>query len=252
MAGPHGSALLVSAPDVIALAQQLEGMPMDESHVALIAAGIAFVGSHFALSHPLRAALVGKLGPNGFMAVYSIVALGCLYWMGQAFKAAPPSGLGSSGAVGWIAASILTLVAMMLLFGSFRSNPALPSPDAEKAATSRAATGVFAVTRHPMMWSFALWALSHIALWWSWRTNIVALTILILALLGAHLQDRKKESLMGEAWKSWEAKTSYWPRWRKLLSAGWVLWLSALLAWIVITWMHMQLAGIPAGVWRWL
>jgi len=224
---------------------------MDQSLVTLIAACIAFVGTHFALSHPLRAPLVGMLGEKGFMALYSVVALACLYWMGEGFKAASPVLLGGSGTIGWIVASVLTVIAMVLLLGSFRANPALPAPGAEKVAATREPSGAFMVTRHPMMWGFALWAIAHIVLWWSWRTNILALAILILALLGAHLQDRKKEALMGEAWASWEAKTSYWPRWSKLLSAGWVLWVAALVAWFVFTWMHMRLAGIPAGAWRW-
>ena len=225
---------------------------MDNALVSLIAASISLVGTHFALSHPLRAPLVRMLGTNGFMAVYSITALTCLFWMGQAFKAAPPATLSGSGVVGWIVVSVLTLVAVVLLFGSFRNNPALPAPGAADRAKTREATGVFAVTRHPMMWSFALWAVAHIVLWWSWRTNIVALAILTLALLGAHLQDRKKAALMGDAWESWEAKTSYWPRWSKLFSAGWVLWLSALAAWLALTWMHIAVAGIPAGAWRWI
>lgn len=225
---------------------------MDESLAVLIAASTAFVGTHFALSHPLRAPLVHLLGPTGFMALYSIVALACLYWMNAAFGAAPAVFLGGSGVLGWIVASVLTVLALVLLLGSFRANPALPAPGAETIASTREPTGVFAVTRHPMMWGFALWAVSHIVLWWSWRTNIVALAILVLALVGAHLQDRKKEALMGEAWKAWEAKTSYWPRWSKVLSVGWLLWLLALALWLAVTWAHLHLAGIPAGAWRWI
>ncbi|WP_120076157.1 NnrU family protein [Aurantiacibacter odishensis] len=225
---------------------------MDESLVQLIAASTAFVGTHFALSHPLRAPLVRMLGDNGFMALYSVVALACLYWMSEAFKAAAAASLGGSGIVGWIVASALTVAALVLLLGSFRANPALPASGAENIAATREPTGVFAVTRHPMMWAFALWSVSHVVLWWSWRTNVVAIAVLILALVGAHLQDRKKEALMGEAWTTWEAKTRYWPRWGKLLSAGWALWLAAILAWLGITWMHLWLAGIPAGAWRWL
>lgn len=224
---------------------------MDQSLVALIAASIAFVGTHFALSHPLRAPLVGLLGEQLFMGLYSVVALGCLYWMGEAFKQASPILLGGSGLIGWVIASALTLVALVLLLGSFRGNPALPAPGADNLAETREPSGVFAVTRHPMMWSFGLWSLSHIVLWWSLRTNILALAILVLALVGAHLQDRKKEALMGEAWVSWEAKTSYWPRWGRLLSVGWVLWLSSIVAWLALTWMHLKVAGIPAGAWRW-
>ena len=149
---------------------------MDYALVSLIAASIALVGTHFALSHQLRAPLVKRLGANGFMALYSITALACLYWMAQGFRAAPPASLGGSGAAGWIFASALTLVAVVLLFGSFRKNPALPAPGAADLAATRQPTGVFAVTRHPMMWSFAQFRISHYGgagalISWRWRSS---------------------------------------------------------------------------------
>ncbi len=220
--------------------------------VSLAAASIALVGTHFALSHPLRAPLVNAIGAGAFMGLYSLVAAACMLWMVFAFRAAPAGDLGAaSGDFGWFVSTIITLPALVLFLGSLRNNPALPAPGAEQAA-QRQPTGVFAVTRHPMMWGFALWALSHIVLWWSWRTMIVATAILILALVGAHFQDRKKRTLMGEAWAEWEAKTSYWPHWGKLFGAGAVLWLVAIALWLLVTWAHLPAGGVPAGVWRWL
>ena len=218
---------------------------------SLIAASLAFVGTHFVLSHPLRAPLVGALGATGFSILYSLVAAASMAWMYFAFVAAGDTMLGGSGDIGWAISTALTLPALVLFLGSLRGNPALPAPGAAKL-TQREPSGVFAATRHPMMWGFALWALSHLFLWWSWRTNVVALAILVLALLGAKMQDRKKEQLMGEAWAQWEAKTSYWPRWKRLAGAGLALWLVALAAWLGITWWHIDAGGIPAGIWRWV
>ncbi len=222
-----------------------------EPLVSLAAAAIALVGTHFALSHTLRAPLVATIGERGFMALYSVVALGCMAWMVFAFRAAPAADLGGSGTVGWIVATVLTLPALVLFAGSLRGNPALPAPDAAQAA-QRTPTGVFAVTRHPMMWGFALWALSHLVLWWDRRTVIVAVAILVLALGGARLQDAKKARQLGTAWRAWEARTRYWPRWGRLAGAGWRLWLLAVAVWLAITWAHIHAAGIPAGIWRWL
>ena len=224
---------------------------MDPALASLIAASIAFVGTHFLLSHPLRAPLVRALGATGFMLLYSLVAFATLWWMVLAFGDATGSFLGGSGPVGWAIATVLTLPAMILLLGSFAGNPALPAPGAEQAARKEPA-GVFRVTRHPMMWSFALWAIAHIALWWSWRTNVVALAILVLALVGAHLQDGKKEALMGEAWKDWESRTSYWPRWRNLRHApAWVI-AVGIVAWLAATYAHIHIGNVPAGIWRWI
>ncbi len=224
---------------------------MDAAFTSLVAASIAFVGTHFALSHPLRAPLARALGDTGFMLLYTAVAFACMGWMALAFRAVDGGLLGGSGSLGWIVASVLTLPALVLLLGSFAGNPALPAPGAEKAARKEPA-GAFRVTRHPMMWGIALWAVSHLVLWWSWRTNVVALAILVLALVGAHLQDRKKAAQMGEAWAQWAAKTSYWPRLRALPSVGWPLWLGGIIGWLVATYGHIHAAGVPAGIWRWL
>lgn len=217
----------------------------------LAAASLAFVGTHFALSHPLRAPLVARIGEKGFLPLYSLVAFATLGWMVIAFRAAPPVDLRGSGEIGWIVATVLTLPALLLFLGSLRGNPAFPNPAASKPVT-RAPSGVFAVTRHPMMWGFALWGLSHIILWWSWRTVIVGATILFLALVGAHLQDRKKAALLGEGWSGWATQTSYWPRWGRFFRVGAVLWFVSLVLWLAISWVHIPSAGIPAGVWRWL
>ncbi len=223
---------------------------MDPALQPLTAASIAFVGTHFALSHPLRGPLVRRIGEGPFLGLYSLVAFVTLGWMVFAFRAAPASDLMGTGEAGWIAASLLTLAALLLFLGSLVRNPALPGKPA--SAARREPTGVFRVTRHPMMWGFALWALAHLLLGWSWRTTIVAVAVGVLALVGAHLQDRKKEALLGEAWTDWEARTSYWPRWQHLFSAGWLLWAVTLLLWLVVTYGHIGGAGVPAGIWRWL
>jgi uncharacterized membrane protein len=220
--------------------------------VSLAAASIALVGTHFALSHPLRSTLVKAFGEGGFLGLYSLVAAACMVWMVFAFRAAPAADLGgATGEAGWIVSTVLTLPALVLFLGSLWRNPALPNPGAAKLATDTP-RGVFAVTRHPMMWGFALWALSHLVLWWSWRTTIVASAVLVLALVGAHFQDRKKAALLGAEWSHWQAKTSYWPRWGRLFGAGGALWLAALAVWLLVTWLHIPGGGAPAGVWRWL
>jgi len=229
---------------------------MDGSLMALVAASAAFVGFHFLLSHPLRAGLVKALGNRGFLGVYSLVALVTFVWMVLAFRTSPTADLPGSGDVGWMLATLLTLPALVLFLGSLRSNPAMPNvsgPDpGGKPMIPDRAIGVFTITRHPMMWGFALWALSHIALWWSTRTLVVAFAILVLALLGALAQDRKKARLVGSAWQSWEAQTSFWPRWMNLPKAGRTLWLAAVALWLLATYAHIHAVGVPAGLWRWL
>lgn len=222
---------------------------MDSNLVSLAAACTTFVGSHFAMSHPLRAPMVRVLGEKGFQAVYSLVSLAAFVWIGNAFRASPSFGMPQTGMAGWALASLLTLIAMVLLAGSFRGNPALPQPGADKLAMAEPG-GVFLVTRHPMMWAIALWALAHMALAWNVRTLIVPFAMLVLALVGAALQDRKKATLMGPAWLQWQARTSYWPRLARLPRAGALNWIIGILGWLGATWLHLAIAGVPSGLWR--
>ena len=227
---------------------------MEPALANLIAASIVFVGSHFALSHPLRKPLVGVVGEKGFAGVYSLVALATFGWMVWGFVGTQPGAplWDGSGEAIWAVASVLSVAALALFLGSLRGNPALPDPRAGQGLASKQPSHVFRVTRHPMMWGFALWALAHILVAPTARTLILAGAIGFLALVGAHLQDRKKQMLMGDGWRAWESKTSYWPRLGALPGIGMGLWAIALALWLAITWLHIRLGGIPAGIWRWL
>lgn len=220
----------------------------------LVAASVTFVGTHFALSHPLRMPLVARIGENGFRGLYSLVALATFLWAVMAFRAVGPgeqSLWDGSGEAIWIVATLVMFLASVLLAGSFIGNPAMPAPGAA-ALAARGPHGVFHVTRHPMMWSFALWAATHILLSPTPRQLVLAGSLGFLALAGAHMQDRKKEVLMGEAWADWEAKTSYWPRFGQLGKAGAVAWIGGVIIWLAATYGHIHANGIPAGIWRWI
>jgi uncharacterized membrane protein len=224
---------------------------MDGDIITLIAANIAFVGSHFAMSHPLRAPMVKALGAGGFQIAYTLVSFATLGWVYFAFIAAPGADLPDTGEPGWALATLLTWPAMVLLAGSFVGNPALPTPMAEAQARAEP-KGVFRVTRHPMMWAIALWAASHLVLFWSTRTMVTALAMGILALVGAKFQDAKKQALMGEAWGEWSSRTSYWPRVGQLFNVGALPLAAGTVLWLAGSYIHLWRAGIPAGVWKWL
>jgi uncharacterized membrane protein len=226
----------------------------------LIAALTAFVGTHFLLSHPFRAPLVKTLGPNGFLGVYAVVALGTFAWVVQAFGAAPVAApLWTAGDGAWALASFLMLVGCILFVGSLFGNPSLPGPP-ERANTARTASGVFAITRHPMMWGFALWALVHMLV--SPQPKVLALTIAIgfLALFGSVGQDAKKAALMGDGWRDWARRTSFLPFANQISGRGeWgTAWpgrtvvLAGIAFWLIASYVHPLLGGPVAGVWRWM
>lgn len=224
---------------------------------SLALATLAFVGTHLALSHPLRTRLVQNIGDQWFAIFYSAVAAVTLGWMVLAYRSVRNSfALWVAPDWAWPLAAGIMLVACILLVGSFFRNPAFPHPGAQPKVP-RAASGVFAVTRHPMNMAFILWALVHIGLWGSPRNLIVAAGILVLASVGSAGQDIKKLNVVGEPWRLWMERTSFLPfgallsrraKWAGLREA-WPALLLGLVFWAAIVWFHAPEA-LPPGLMR--
>lgn len=213
----------------------------------VIIATAAFVGTHFLMSHPLRAPMVARLGLGGFRIVYSLVSFLTFGWIVWAMRGVgPETPLWIAPHWLWLVGAAVMLVASILLVGSFVGNPALPG-----APKTDAPRGVLAITRHPMMWSFALWALVHALVWPEPSLLVLSAGIAILALGGAAGQDAKKAQLQPDFWPRWKAQTgfvpftgpsrSWWP--------GWGVMLAGLALWLVATWLHPVLGAPPVGVW---
>jgi len=225
--------------------------------VWLGAFAVIFVGSHLLLSHPLRAPLVSRFGEPAFLAGYSCFALVTLTLLIGAYRETPTGmPLWPVGDALWMAVTVIMLTASILLVGSFIGNPALPKAGATTAP--RTAKGAFVVTRHPMNWSFALWAACHIAVLPTGPNLILCGAIIFLALVGSGLQDRKKEVLQPDRWRDWESKTSFWPfaaiisGRARLAGFGWIVPTAGVVLWLAATWAHRPAAGVSAGVWRWI
>ena len=212
----------------------------------LLLSAIAFVGLHFLLSHPLRASLVRKLGERGFQAMYSVQALltfGLMIYFYDAIGREPS--LWTLDEWAWIVAALAMWVGSILFVGSFLGNPALPGARLERA---KAPTGVFAITRHPMMWGFAIWAAVHLAVIGTAKAMVFDGGILFLAIAGSVGQDAKKARLMGERFHEWAAQTAFVPFGRGLAWPGTTAVVGGTLLFLVATWLH----PLPVGIWSWI
>jgi uncharacterized membrane protein len=136
----------------------------------------------------------------------------------------------------------------VLFVGSLRKNPALPRPG-KRIEKIDDPNGVYAITRHPMMWGFALWALTHAIVNPTKASLVLSFTIAFLALVGAALQDRKKAALLGDVWNDWLSKTSFVPYGRGLKSADGFALATGTILWLAATWAHGALGYRPAGIW---
>jgi len=213
--------------------------------MGLTLSALAFVGLHFLLSHPLRGPLVRAVGEGPFRGIYSLIALvtfGSMIYFYRRCGREPP--LWDGGEAAWIAGTLLMWLASILFVGSFFGNPALPGARGPKDGPK----GVFAITRHPMMWGFALWAGVHLALLAMPKALVFDGAIIVLALAGAMMQDRKKSALMGEAWHEWTAQTAFIPFTRGIANPGAVALIGGTLLFLIATWVH----PMPVGFWRWI
>ncbi|WP_062341875.1 NnrU family protein [Novosphingobium sp. CCH12-A3] len=225
---------------------------MDHALIQLIVATTAFVFSHFVMSGPAREPLVSIMGKQGFLLFYSVISFATLAWASVTFvhAASAPLLWDGTGDVPWVLSSLLTIAALTLLIPSFAGNPALPG---KKLAGLSAVlpAGVFRVTRHPMMWSIALWAFAHILVAPSPRVLVLMTGLIILSLVGSHFQDKRKLAENRRDVGAWQRRTSFLPRIAELPALG-TIWLYAAILWFLVTWLHFHLTGIPAGLWKWL
>jgi uncharacterized membrane protein len=134
----------------------------------------------------------------------------------------------------------------ILFVGSFVRNPALLRVRIRGKIDDP--IGVFAITRHPMMWGFALWAIVHLMLIATPKAAVFDGAIILLALGGSVAQDSKKQAVMGEAWHEWTSQTAFIPFTRGVGNPGAVAVVAGTLLFFLATWLH----PVPAGFWRWI
>jgi uncharacterized membrane protein len=73
------------------------------------------------------------------------------------------------------------------------------------------APGILKVTRHPIMWAIALWALSHLMTRNDLASLILFGSLAGLALIGMSLMDRRRAERLGPLWGTFALTTSVIP-----------------------------------------
>jgi uncharacterized membrane protein len=219
----------------------------------LLIAEIAFCGSHVLLSSTRwRGALRDQLGERGFLALYSLTALVTLAWLIMAYRRAPMVPLWALHR--WMALVpilVMPWASILLVSGYTTRNPT--AVGMERAATANdPAPGILRITRHPVMWAIALWALAHIVPNGNAASLMLFSGIAALALGGTVLIDRKKRLALGSNWPAIAQITSNLPflaliagrtrlRWRDI---GALRIIAGLLLFAVLYLAHPMLTGM--------
>lgn len=180
--------------------------------LSLVFAMLLFVGSHLALSAgPLRDPLVARIGEKPFRGLYSALSLLLLGWVALAYRDAPvidawipPIGLQH------LALLIMPAACVLLVAGLSTRNPLAIGGDGP-GMLKAGPTGILKVTRHPVMWAFALWGIAHLLANGDLASMLLFGGITLLALVGAGAQEAKKRRRSGSDWQAFAARTSYLP-----------------------------------------
>lgn len=178
----------------------------------LALSGTIFLLIHYFPSTPLRGRIISAIGESAYLGLYSLLSLVAFFWWVMSFNYAPYD------APLWIypdwwpwLKALLLLFAAILFVGAFSSpNPSVPRGGA-LLEHPNIGQGVFAITRHPGMWAFAIWATAHLISQPNWRGFWFFGLFALTALGGAYLQEKRKARELGEGWVRFEAKTSFLP-----------------------------------------
>ena len=180
------------------------------SHLAIPAA--LFLGLHFLVAGTgLRAAIVGALGARTYLGLFAALSLASFVWLILAYRDAPAAPVWYLPQLAWVAL-VLMPFALLGALAAYTTKPALAAAAADAAAGGEArAVGIFAVTRHPFLWSVALWAGAHLLVRGDVASLIFFGAFLALGLVGALRADAKKRAADAEAWRRLAAATSNVP-----------------------------------------
>lgn len=220
----------------------------------LIIAAIIWIGIHLGLAGTVvRDAVVQRTGEKLFRAAFSLLSIASLAFLVWAWRAAPSTQL-------WFAPDWLRwllVLAMLPAFVLFVGSVSGPNPTMIGPGAAAPPRGMIRVTRHPMLWSFSIWAAVHIAGNGDTAAIVFFGAFLLTALAGMPSIDAKLARRDRVTWLALSAATSIVPfgaiaqgRNRFVPSElGWQTPVIGLAAWIVLLVLHPWLFGVaPAAL----
>jgi uncharacterized membrane protein len=218
----------------------------------LIVAALVWIAIHLGLAGTtLRDAVVRRIGDQPFRVLFSVLSIAALIFLVRTWSVAPTTLLWvAPDWLRWLLALAMVPAFVLFVASVNGRNPTMIGPSGTVAQPPR---GMIRVTRHPMLWSFAIWAAVHILGNGDTASIVFFGAFLITALAGMPSIDAKLARRDPNTWQALSAATSIVPfaaiaqgRNRFVLNeVGWLNPAIGLLAWIVILAAHPWLFGVP-------
>ncbi|MGG5890434.1 NnrU family protein [Falsiroseomonas sp. HC035] len=217
----------------------------------LILAALFWIGVHVGLSGTaLRGKAVAAVGEKRFMIGFSVTSVVAIFLLVLAWQNAETTFLWAAGpGLRWVLAALM-LPAFVLFMASHKRNPTAVGAK----GLGEEPRGIQRITRHPMLWSFALWAAIHIIGNGDSASLVFFGAFLVTALAGMPSIDAKLAARDPEAWARFSARTSIIPfaaiaAGRNRLALGEIGWMPpvvGLVIWAALLHFHRGIFGVPA------
>ena len=222
----------------------------------LILSILVFTALHILPSTRLRPWIIDRFGRMSFMTLLSVFSTLGFIWMWYAYKSAAHN----VETVFWvtdspvrIASAIIMLVAILLVIWMLSNTPRLLINGEHILQRKDSIRGVLRITRHPMMWPLALWAMVHMINNADPAGFVFFGYFAALAIFGTIVIDRRRKRHLGAKWKTVEDTTSNLPlaailagkNHFSLVELGWKRPLAAIIIWAAIIHFHESLTGYP-------
>ncbi|NHF73052.1 NnrU family protein [Paracoccus xiamenensis] len=216
----------------------------------LILAFTAFLAAHVIPMRPaLKSALIARLGRTGYIAAFSLLSLGLLYWLLMAAGRAPFIEIWPQAQwQRWLANLAMPVAISLVVFAVGVANPF--SFGGKVAGFDPDRPGIIGLTRHPLMWAFAIWAGAHLLANGDLAHVVLFGPLLIFALSGIWGAEARARRTLPD-FDRLAAHSSLWPggalisgRWRP---RGWPSLLRLLVAglvWAGLLHLHVPLIGL--------
>jgi len=217
----------------------------------LILAILVWLFIHFGMSGTrLRDRVVARIGEQPFRGLFSLLSIAAIVFLIVGWKTArvvplwyPPDWLR------WILVVVMVPAFVLFVASVSGRNPTMIGGE---SAGADAARGIQRITRHPMLWSFALWAGVHVIGNGDLAAVLFFGAFLVTALAGMPLIDAKLARRDPASWQALSAATSITPfgaivegRNRFVASEiGWLPLLIGVVAWAALLHFHPWLFGI--------
>ncbi len=174
--------------------------------VEFLSALVVFALAHMVPSRPgIRARLTGMLGEGLYLALYVAVSLVLMIWVISAAGRAPAVFLWTAPVwTFWLPVIVMPVAFILVAAGLLEPNPL--SVSVNRQAFDARRPGIVGLTRHPVLWGFGLWGLSHIPVNGLLVHFILFGGVTLLSFMGMRIVDKKRQRVLGgETWYQLES-----------------------------------------------